>query len=221
DDTGLGECVTLMTVHAAKGLEYKNIIITGVEDDLFPSALSATSQAGVEEERRLLYVAITRAKTNCVITYATTRYRNGKTTETRISRFIRDIDPQYLIMPRTEEFGQSRIDTTVPTTNVFRKQSPTIHTISNRPTRTISTTSRPISTPNLSKPTVPPAPQSSATIHTASEVSVGTQIVHTRFGNGTITGVDTSGPDEKITVTFEQMGQKTLLLKFAKFQIIS
>ena len=88
--------VTLMTVHAAKGLEFKNVFIVGVEDELFPSLRSTDSIQELEEERRLLYVAITRAKEHCVMTYATSRYRNGQTHPCTISRFIKYIDPSFL-----------------------------------------------------------------------------------------------------------------------------
>ncbi len=88
--------VTLMTVHAAKGLEFKHIYVVGVEEELFPSAMSMDSMAQIEEERRLLYVAITRAKETCVMTYATSRFRNGQTVMTRPSRFLADIDQRYM-----------------------------------------------------------------------------------------------------------------------------
>lgn len=88
--------VTLMTVHAAKGLEFKHIYVVGVEEELFPSAMSIDSMAQIEEERRLLYVAITRAKETCVMTYATSRFRNGQTVMTRPSRFLADIDQRYM-----------------------------------------------------------------------------------------------------------------------------
>ncbi|MDE5807211.1 MAG: UvrD-helicase domain-containing protein, partial [Muribaculaceae bacterium] len=90
--------VTLMTVHAAKGLEFKHIFIVGVEEELFPSGMSMDSLAQIEEERRLLYVAITRAKETCTITYAGSRFRNGQTAMTRPSRFLAEIDPSYLKM---------------------------------------------------------------------------------------------------------------------------
>ena len=90
--------VTLMTVHAAKGLEFKNVIVVGVEEELFPSAMASDSLQAIEEERRLLYVAITRAKEFCMLSYASSRYRNGQTMVTRPSRFLRDIDPQYIKM---------------------------------------------------------------------------------------------------------------------------
>ena len=98
--------VTLMTVHASKGLEFPNVFIVGLEDNLFPSSMSKDSPAGIEEERRLMYVAITRAEKNCIITYAGSRYRNGETQHSIPSPFIRDIDPQFLILPTGANLGQ-------------------------------------------------------------------------------------------------------------------
>ncbi|MDE7237027.1 MAG: ATP-dependent helicase, partial [Paramuribaculum sp.] len=96
DDTAGENRVTLMTVHAAKGLEFDNIFVVGVEDDLFPSSMSKNSISEIEEERRLLYVAITRARVFCMLSFATSRFRNGQTVITSPSPFLRDIDPAYL-----------------------------------------------------------------------------------------------------------------------------
>lgn len=95
-DDDSNEKVTLMTIHAAKGLEFSNIFVVGVEEDLLPSAMSKNSPREIEEERRLLYVAITRAKKFCMMSYASSRYRNGQTEMTKPSRFLRDIDPLLL-----------------------------------------------------------------------------------------------------------------------------
>lgn len=95
-DEQTGPKVTLMTAHAAKGLEFKHVYIVGVEEELFPSAMSMDSLAQVEEERRLLYVAITRAEKSCMLTYAKSRFRNGQTAMTSPSRFLSEIDPAYV-----------------------------------------------------------------------------------------------------------------------------
>ena len=217
-----GEKVTLMTVHAAKGLEFRNVIIVGVEEDLFPSAMSMDSMAQIEEERRLLYVAITRAEVNCIITYATSRYHNGQTKSCVMSRFLRDLDSDYLLMGSTNSAP-------VPSrtkTRYFTEAEP-------RPTRTTPTakpkprpapmppsprpTARPVSTPS---PTPPPAAGNGHfTIHTIEELSVGCEILHQRFGRGTVTNIDTSG-DPKIDVAFHDGQTRKLLLKFAKFEIL-
>lgn len=102
EDDKESEKVTMMTVHAAKGLEFKMVIIVGVEEDLFPSSMSKNSEREIEEERRLLYVAITRAEINCILTYASTRFRNGQTTACPPSRFLKDLDPQYTLCPNVK-----------------------------------------------------------------------------------------------------------------------
>lgn len=98
--------VTLMTVHAAKGLEFKNVMVVGVEEELFPSAMASDSLQAIEEERRLLYVAITRAMNFCMLTYASSRFRNGQTMMTRPSRFLHDLDPKYLKFVEGTDFSE-------------------------------------------------------------------------------------------------------------------
>ena len=224
-----GEKVTLMTVHAAKGLEFRNVIIVGVEEDLFPSAMSADSLAKIEEERRLLYVAITRAEENCIITYATSRYHNGQTKSCVMSRFLRDLDPDFLLMGSTNSAP-------VPSRERTRYRTEAEHR-STRTTRTERTTTptrpkpapKPLSpsptatpTPHVSSPSPTPPPAAGSgnfTIHTIEELSVRCEILHQRFGRGTVTNIDTSG-DAKIDVAFHDGQTRKLLLKFAKFEIL-
>ena len=97
DDEG-NEKVTLMTVHSAKGLEFNHVFVVGMEEDLFPSSMAKFEPRGLEEERRLFYVAITRAKKTCTVTFARSRFRNGSTNATRESQFLKDIDPRFLLM---------------------------------------------------------------------------------------------------------------------------
>lgn len=219
-DNNSGECVTLMTVHAAKGLEYKNVIIVGVEEDLFPSAMSRDSLAAIEEERRLLYVAITRAEKNCVITYARSRFRNGNTVSCKASRFIHDIDEQYLSLGSTNA-SRPKVESPVrsnqfmpgrKSTSLFREQqqdkSP--HTATTPPPRF-----KPVGAAT-------PSSQSNSremSIHSVDELSEGMTILHSMFGRGTIVKIDKSGSDAKIVVDFETTDKRTLLLKFAKFKI--
>jgi len=231
-----GEKVTLMTVHAAKGLEYKNVIIVGVEEDLFPSAMSAGSLYQIEEERRLLYVAITRAEVNCVITYATSRYHNGQTKSCVISRFLRDIAPEFLMMGSTnssptpvptrkrarwdddDDLGRMRDkwnDETPRRAARDTQAKPRSARMAPKPASPPSPLSRPAS------PTPPPAAASGDfTIHTVDELNVGCEILHQRFGHGTVSAIDTSGSDAKIDVAFNDGQTRKLLLKFAKFQIL-
>ncbi len=229
-----GEKVTLMTVHAAKGLEFKNVIIVGVEEDLFPSAMSAGSLYQIEEERRLLYVAITRAEVNCIITYATSRYHNGQTKSCVISRFLKDIAPEYLLMGSTnstamparkrsrwddeDDLDAMRDEWNSPAPK--RSATPRRTEAEPRSTRTTPTRRTPMPPSRPSAPT-PPAPAASGnfTIHTVDEMSVGSEILHQRFGRGTVTNIDTSG-DAKIDVAFHDGQTRKLLLKFAKFEIL-
>jgi DNA helicase-2/ATP-dependent DNA helicase PcrA len=211
-----GEKVTLMTVHAAKGLEFRNVIIVGVEEDLFPSAMSMDSLAQIEEERRLLYVAITRAEVNCVITFATSRYHNGQTKSCVMSRFLRDIDPGYLLMGSTN----STPVTPKPKTRYHTEAEPRL----TRTTTTAKPKTAPLPKPRPTarpiQPTPPPSPSSgNFTIHMVEELSEGCEILHQRFGRGTVTNIDTSS-DAKIDVAFLDGQTRKLLLKFAKFEIL-
>lgn len=219
DNNNNGDCVTLMTVHAAKGLEFKNVIIVGVEEDLFPSAMSKDSMSQIEEERRLLYVAITRAMHTCLMTYSKSRFVNGVNRDCQPSRFLHDIDPNYLF----------RSDATSSSGDMFkaaRNQWGEATTWSD-----ITTRSKPSSLPDgrppkstsqpktIMRPQQRTRPNSNFTLHTVDELSEGLHIVHSTFGEGEIVCVDTSGDEPKIKVEFQE-GLKTLLLKFAKFQIV-
>ena len=223
-----GEKVTLMTVHAAKGLEFKNVIIVGVEEDLFPSAMSMDSIYQIEEERRLLYVAITRAEVNCVITFATSRYHNGQTKTCVMSRFLRDIAPEYLLMGSTNSAPmptrkRSRWDDDDDIDEMRNRwNGNTQRERSSKPAKTTHSLLRstPSSHPATSNPAPPLATIGNFTIHTADELSLGCEILHQRFGRGNVCAIDTSGSDAKIDVTFADGVTRKLLLKFAKFEIL-
>lgn len=206
-EDGTGECVTLMTVHAAKGLEFKNVIIVGVEEDLFPSSMSCDTLAGIEEERRLLYVAITRAKVDCTLTFATSRYKNGQTKGCSMSRFIRDIDSSFLSLSQTSatiaDDSQSRA--------TFQQRAN--HNAERQDSAT-SIIQRPISVAKAE------TPSGDFATHHVSELKVGIRIRHSRFGEGKILRIDCNGADPKISADFGPVGVKLLLLKFAKFSII-
>ena len=219
-----GEAVTLMTVHAAKGLEFNNVIVVGVEEELFPSALSCDTLRGIEEERRLLYVAITRARRHCVITYAASRYRNGQTAPTNPSRFIADIDRSYLYMSPGSEFAHS--DKVINPLDNYRDS---MHGRSDDRRRSFrhplldetpaQSNIRPVNlSANPIGDTAPGAADGS--IHDVSALKVGMRIEHSRFGVGTISAVASNVPSPTITVTFNVVGEKKLLLKFARFNIL-
>ena len=207
------ERITLMTVHAAKGLEFSNVFIVGVEEELFPSAMSCDTLSAIEEERRLLYVAITRAKSHCMISYASSRFRNGQTKTCSPSRFLNDIDPRYLALSAGNDFA--RPDSFINPINNYRE--------SMRPR--VERATRSTTSPFSAHGNVTPTPSSSSAgdedLHSASELSEGMRIEHSRFGKGDITEIDRSAADVRITVEFDTVGVKKLLLKFARFKIIS
>lgn len=203
--------VTLMTAHAAKGLEFSNIYIVGVEEDLFPNGLCADSAEGVEEERRLLYVAITRAKNYCTLTYTGSRFRNGQTMLTRPSRFLRDFDTKYVEFVTSEGIqspaGTAWTDprknfesTTCRGTRMFAPGDPAWVSLRTNSRRSSSTIAKSESVDNA-------------------ELLPGRYIVHNRYGRGVIVEKEDAGADTKIIVDFESVGVKRLLTRIAVFHL--
>lgn len=211
------ERVTLMTVHAAKGLEFSNVFIVGVEEELFPSAMSCSTQSEIEEERRLLYVAITRAKSFCMISYASSRFRNGQTVTCSPSRFIRDINPQFLQLSAGSNLNSRQ--TVNPFGNYRSSFTSRSYSSSTQSSHGASKTDN-ITSKSTTNNQQRANPSSITGIHSASELSTGMTIEHSRFGTGVIINVDNKSVDARIVVKFNNIGEKTLLLKFAKFNII-
>ncbi|MCJ0742537.1 ATP-dependent helicase [Pedobacter montanisoli] len=210
------DTVSLMTVHSAKGLEFKNVYIVGLEENLFPSQMSLTSRTDLEEERRLFYVAITRAEKKLVITYATSRYRWGTLTSCEPSRFINEINPSYLeleaIKAAKPSFSNGSFDTERKSWSQQRDLAPKSAT-----TSTSSPTLRPKTTTILPKAHVPTA---GFTPNAANEFQNGMEVEHEKFGFGKIVNLEGTLPDIKATVFFQGLGNKQLLLKFAKLRIV-
>ncbi len=206
------ERITLMTIHAAKGLEFGNVFIVGVEEELLPSAMSFNSPDDIEEERRLMYVALTRAKRFCALSYASSRYQNGQTKMCSPSRFLRDIDPSYL---------RFAAGSTISPSSNFNSYRDSYHS----PTRqsneryTKSTFNRPTFSTQQSQ-TTSQDQNADAKTHYASELQIGMKIEHTTFGHGIIIDVDTSRPDHAVIVDFGNGDKRKLLLKYAKFRIV-
>ena len=217
-DKSVGECVTLMTVHAAKGLEFMNVIVVGVEEDLVPAAMSKDSILTIEEERRLLYVAITRAEKNCVITYAKSRFRNGSNVNCQPSRFIKDMDDKFLVNSATSKTLPVQNYTESEYRPFNKKTSSSSYNSFNENKSSLKPLTSAISklTPQNS---VVHSNDSDFSLHNLDEINEGNEIIHNRFGKGVITKIDNSGNAPKIIVEFEVMGQRTLLLKYAKFKI--
>lgn len=213
------EKVTLMTVHAAKGLEFNNIFVVGVEEELFPSAMAKDSPAQIEEERRLLYVAITRARKFCMISYAASRFRNGQTMSCRPSRFLGDIDKKYLKLSSGVDVASGREYPSIrPTLNYHASMAGSRRDLNELRRGDVSART---STPAVSMSARHIADNGGKyTLHSVTEVTAGTMIEHSKFGRGVILEVDRSGSDPRIVVDFDTTDTRTLMLKFAKFAII-
>jgi DNA helicase-2/ATP-dependent DNA helicase PcrA len=191
DKDGNHNRVSMMTIHAAKGLEFKNVMVVGMEEDLFPSDMGKGNPAEIEEERRLFYVAITRAEKNVTLTYAKNRFRNGQSQSCRPSRFIQDVDDQYLRLP--SELRMERPDFSTQPNYYTNTRKQTI--VNNEKT---DSTSR----------------------QSIGNLSVGNRIRHERFGYGKIIELSGENDNAKASVEFDNFGKKQLLLKFAKFEVV-
>lgn len=226
--------ITLMTIHSAKGLEFKNVFVVGMEENLFPSLMSGGSYRALEEERRLFYVAITRAEAHCFLSYAKSRFKYGKMEFGNPSRFLKDIDARYLSLPQ-EEMLVRKVDEGA---DRFRRAGHA--SARNSEEREVRYADR--RTPSMfdggeisqePRPFVKPAPLRTLrkipvgnTVAAASSgsthgVSVGQTIEHERFGLGEIVRVEGTGDNCKATVRFRNVGEKQLLLKFARFKIVN
>jgi len=190
--------VTLMTIHMAKGLEFKHIYIVGLEEDLFPSQMMLGSRADLEEERRLFYVAITRAKEMLTMSYALTRYRFGRLKNCEPSRFIEEVDPQYIHVDKKFSFTEL----VLPGNSSF---------VSNLKQKNQRQAARKVNT-SYSPPT-------DFTASDTSNLGIGMKVEHQRFGYGKVVAMDENGAGRKAKVKFDNFGEKTLLLSFAKLKI--
>ena len=221
NDSQSEDRLTLMTVHSAKGLEFRVVFIVGMEETLFPSQMSMDSPRGLEEERRLFYVAITRAEEYLIITHAKSRFRYGKTEFCEPSRFLREIDPRFLrVMGASASasagsvrLGQAGMSSLPPSgasrtpSSGFRQSVPT--GIDARRFVRVKTAAQSAGEPS----------QAGTVAKDVPNVSVGTRILHERFGSGVVTAIEGKGIDSKATVDFQNVGVKQLLLRFAKFKI--
>jgi len=186
--------VSLMTIHLAKGLEFSNVYIVGLEEDLFPSALSSTTRSDLEEERRLFYVALTRAKKKIILTHSKTRYRWGKLNDCEPSRFISEIDTQFIkynnllnTKIKFKKSSESKIRFKKPERKIPLKQITNNDYSSNSNSEYV-------------------------------DINQGDVILHNRFGKGEVINTEGIGGDKKAEVNFEISGLKNILLKFAKYE---
>ena len=215
DDDKDADKVSLMTIHAAKGLEFPYVYVVGMEENLFPSMLSITSRQDLEEERRLFYVAVTRAEVQLTLSYAQMRFQYGNTSYQELSRFVSEIDPHYLLMPRRQSsfpkpgtfpkaaaFGRrtsSATGTTPSQGTLFKKKEP------------------PKPPSGFAAPKGPTVGNSPAAI---AAIQVGMTVFHAKFGTGKVQAIEGSGDSRKAIVFFDGVGEKQLMLKFAKLTIV-
>jgi len=212
--------VALMTIHLAKGLEFPFVYIVGMEEDLFPSAMSMNTRSELEEERRLFYVAITRAEKQAYLTYTQSRYRWGKLVDAEPSRFIEEIDSEYMqfMIPQDDYKYKPLIDLDIfgeVDKSKFRQAKPK------------SGTPPPAHKPNEEqlrklrklRPTTTDYP--TASIKDTVKLEAGNEVEHIRFGKGKVLNIDGIGQDKKAEIHFENGGVKKLLLRFAKLKLLS
>lgn len=203
------DTVSLMTIHSAKGLEFDNVFVVGLEENLFPSQMSLNSRTDLEEERRLFYVATTRAGKKLTLSYATSRYRWGTLTNCEPSRFLDEIDAQYLEL----DFKAKEKISGNPFFDNERSAWQQKETFSKpKPATAPRTTSI---LPKAHVPSEGFAPSDT------SKLQVGMEVEHERFGFGKVINMEGSKPDIKATIFFKDLGQKQLLLKFAKLKIVN
>jgi DNA helicase-2/ATP-dependent DNA helicase PcrA len=205
--------VNLMTIHSAKGLEFKNVFLAGLEEELFPSKFTSTNVSELEEERRLFYVAITRAENQLFISYAKMRYRWGQQVNCVPSRFIRDINPEFieaenplLSMKNFSKKRESSIDNQENKINFTKKSFAKQASIDKKLTKVKNTGQK------------TPAFTNSKNLN---ELKEGVFVEHQRFGKGKVIDIEGTFPNTKATIEFENGGKKQLLLKFAKLKILS
>ncbi len=235
DKDGDDEKITLMTVHSAKGLEFRNVFVVGMEENLFPSGMVGDSPRALEEERRLFYVAITRAEEHCFLSYARTRFRYGKMEFGSPSRFLKDIDIRFLRLPQDAGLG-SKIDEEAvhfrrENSSGFSRSPHARESLYNagkeapynagketpqRPKQQIIAPSVPRNLKRVTPSASPAAPSSAS----AMAVQPGQLIEHERFGLGEVMKVEGNGDNAKATIHFKNAGDKQLLLRFARFKII-
>jgi DNA helicase-2/ATP-dependent DNA helicase PcrA len=245
DDTAK---VTLMTVHAAKGLEFDTVFVVGMEEQLFPSMMAYDSARQMEEERRLLYVAITRAEKRCYLSYAKSRFRYGKVEYGMPSRFLKDIDRGYMELPESsapawggqslwgnqdsmntwgsrnsQGFQGAQSTRSFQPARSAQEPQATQRTTRIQSPPTVKRTIIPSSTASTPSSTTPRrlvSPTAAQGASRVAQLSPGQLIEHERFGIGEVLKVEGTGENTKAHIRFKNAGEKQLLLKFARFRVL-
>jgi DNA helicase-2/ATP-dependent DNA helicase PcrA len=221
-DTSDEDRVALMTIHLAKGLEFPHVFVVGMEEDLFPSAMSMSTRSELEEERRLFYVALTRAEHQAYLTYAQSRYRWGKLTESEPSRFIEEIDSQYLeyLTPAENNYRYKPMIDSDIFGDVDKSKLRTAKPANGTPPKySTNGESRPEVSVRKLKPVADKVASGSANLFD-NKLVIGNVVMHERFGRGQVLNLEGGGADKKAEIKFEVGGIKKLLLRFAKLDII-
>jgi DNA helicase-2/ATP-dependent DNA helicase PcrA len=196
-----------MTVHAAKGLEFAYVFVVGLEENLFPSMMGGESQEDLEEERRLFYVAITRAEKRLFLSFASSRFKWGQYIDCEPSRFISELDDSFLekheiIQQKKSDFNAHKIYAKTK----FKKKEYSAPTSKFIPPKNLTNINR--------------AKEFSINESDLSEIQAGMKVKHNRFGEGKVLAISDDGANKKATIFFNHIGQKQLLLRFAKLELI-
>ncbi|MES2381749.1 MAG: UvrD-helicase domain-containing protein [Bacteroidota bacterium] len=211
--------VTLMTIHSSKGLEFKHVYIVGLEENLFPSQLSLNSRQELEEERRLFYVAVTRAMKKLTLSFATSRFKFGTISNCEPSRFLSELNPQYLQMDAifskgSDSIGSSPRGSYGNTNSRFGKPGlPATKTAT-------STVGQKFTTQPKTTVAPPPAGDPNFIGDDTSKIQLSQKVEHQRFGFGMVINLDGAGDGKKAEIEFENFGKKMIVLKFAKLKLL-
>ena len=217
EDDDQGDHVSLMTIHQSKGLEYPYVYIVGLEENLFPSQMSMSSRADLEEERRLFYVAITRAEKRATLSYALSRYRWGNLIDCEPSRFLDEIDEAYLELSFVNVKPSRRSNEGTNAGTNYKTNVPSRFNKSAQNKEKEKPSIKPVFVPkNLKKLD----PNIQARNYTEQKYATGMKVEHDRFGTGIICKLEGNGANKKISINFTDVGEKTLLAKFAKLNIL-
>ncbi|MFY8182314.1 MAG: ATP-dependent helicase [Flavobacterium sp.] len=223
NDTGDDDRVALMTIHLAKGLEFPYVFVVGMEEDLFPSAMSLNTRSELEEERRLFYVALTRAEHQAYLTYAQSRYRWGKLTDSEPSRFIEEIKEEYLEYINPSDNGGYRYKPMMDIDifgDIDKSKLRLSKPVTGIPPKKYG--DEPVSSANIRKlkPVSNNAPSNSNSNLFDNKLTIGNVVMHERFGKGEVINLEGVGADKKAEIRFDVGGIKKLLLRFAKLDVI-
>ncbi|MCD8445379.1 ATP-dependent helicase [Tenacibaculum finnmarkense] len=220
DDTPM---VSLMTIHLSKGLEYPYVYIVGLEEGLFPSGMSINTRSELEEERRLFYVALTRAEKVAYLTYAQTRYRWGKLTDGDPSRFLEEIAPEFVehLSPKVPAgFANRFMDADIFDTDDFSRKVRFEKPMQKQRKEFVSKKEKPNLIPSKSKLKMKVDTSTSIINLFSGEINIGNFVEHNRFGTGEVIALEGKGPNKKAEIKFGTVGKKKLLLQFAKLKVI-